>query len=86
MYALEIATQLVYTPKKMIEHVSGVIQLAHSATDQTIMSVLIVTMDLSVWVTTCVTPNAFLKIPLFWKERAGLMMTAVNVTNLNNNS
>ncbi len=48
MYALEIATQLVFTPKKMIAHASGVIPLAHSATGQTMMSVLIVTMDLSV--------------------------------------
>jgi len=48
MYALEIVTQLVFTLKKMIAHVSDVIPLAHSATDQKMMSVLIVMMDLSV--------------------------------------
>jgi hypothetical protein len=46
--ALEIATQSVYTHRKMIAHVLAVILLAQNATGPTMMNALIVTMDLFV--------------------------------------
>jgi general stress protein CsbA len=46
--ALEIATQSVFTLKKMIAHVLAVILLVQSATAPTMMNALIVTMDLFV--------------------------------------